>query len=153
MLAVGSLVLMRYAPVTVVVLIFPATFVHVPLTFFWSWMVAFAIPTPDVVLSVPLIVKGTLTTTVVRLVAAVSCVGISTCAHGHGHDGTCRSADERVARVGRAVVIGAPSRLTVTERVIAVRICHVRRDVRPRAADVLLELDGGACDPGAAGEA
>ena len=39
-------------------------------------MVAPEIPVPDVVLSVPLIVKFWLVTTEVRLVAAVSCVPI-----------------------------------------------------------------------------
>ncbi len=39
-------------------------------------MVAPAIGVPDVVLSVPLIVKGALTGTVVRLAAAESCVAI-----------------------------------------------------------------------------
>ncbi len=66
---------MLYAPVDVVVFVFPVTFCHVPLTFFWSCMVAPAIG-PDVALSVPLIVKGVLAATVVTLAAAVSVVGI-----------------------------------------------------------------------------
>ena len=45
---------MRYAPVDVVLFVFPMTFVHVPLTFFWHWMVAPATAVPSVVLSVPL---------------------------------------------------------------------------------------------------
>jgi hypothetical protein len=48
---------MLYAPVDVVVFVFPVTFVHVPLTFFWSWMVAPAMGVPSVVFSVPLMVK------------------------------------------------------------------------------------------------
>jgi hypothetical protein len=56
--------LMRYAPVVAVVLVCPLTFIHVPLTFFWSWMVAPAMAVPSVVLSVPLIVKGLLMATV-----------------------------------------------------------------------------------------
>ena len=56
----GSLVLMLYAPVDVVVFAFPVTFVHAPLTFFWSWMVAPAIAVPSVVLRVPFKMKGLL---------------------------------------------------------------------------------------------
>ncbi len=46
---------MLYAPVEVVVSLFPVTSVHAPpLTFCWSYMVAPAMGVPSVVLSVPL---------------------------------------------------------------------------------------------------
>ena len=67
----------------------------------------------------------------------------------HGHGGTCRVALKRVARVGRLIIVGADNRLTRAEAIRAVRVGHVRRDVRPRAAGVVLEGDGGACDRGA----
>ena len=77
--AADSFLLMLYAPGDVVMFLSPVTFVHVPLTFFWSWIVARAIGVPPVVaLSVPLIVKFWLTGTEVRLAAAESCVGALT---------------------------------------------------------------------------
>ena len=51
---------MRYMPFDVVAAVFPATFVHVPLTFFWSWMVAPATGVAAVVLRVPFKMKGLL---------------------------------------------------------------------------------------------
>ena len=48
---------MLYAPVDVVVFVFPVTSVHAPLMFFWSFIVAPATGVPSVVLRVPLTVK------------------------------------------------------------------------------------------------
>ena len=66
-----------YAPFVSVT--FVATSVHEPLELFWRAMVAPAIGVPDVVLSVPLIVKFWLVSTAVTLASAVSVVGITTC--------------------------------------------------------------------------
>jgi hypothetical protein len=65
---------MLYVPLDVVLFVSPVTFVHMPPEYHWSWMVAPEIPVPDVVLSVPLIDKGSFTATVVGLATAESCV-------------------------------------------------------------------------------
>jgi hypothetical protein len=52
-----------------VAFVLPVRFVHAPLTFFWSWMVAPAMGVPPVALSVPLIVKFWLTDAVDGAVA------------------------------------------------------------------------------------
>ena len=66
--------LIRYAPVDVVTFVALVTFVHVPLTFFWSWIVAPATGEAAVVLRVPLTQKGRLAATVMGAVT-VSAVG------------------------------------------------------------------------------
>ena len=73
-----SFMLILYAPADVVVFVPAVTFVHVPLTFVWSCIVAPETGSPVVVLSLPLIVKFWLTRTEVRLAAAESCVGART---------------------------------------------------------------------------